>query len=545
MKKQTLISAVFLFILIMTSALIMGSRSAGAVWEKGRDITAKLEIFASVLETIQRRYVEERSIDELLEAAMEGVIARLDPHTTYLPPDNFQRWNKSFEGFNGLGISYVVLENFPMVTHILDGSQAREAGMQVGDFITRIGESPLKGLQEADIQQLIREQALPYVKLTVMRHNVKEPLIFHLKRRHIQLKSIPVAFMLTRTTGYILLEKFTGETANELDEALDRLARQGMQELVLDLRDNGGGYLSAAFEVTNRFLPSNRMIVYTRGREPGSYNEYRSNGNYPWQHLPMTILINHGTASAAEIVAGALQDWDRALIVGTTSFGKGLVQSQYRFRDGSALLVTTAHYYTPLGRMIQRDYNNLTRDEYYYGAYDQAALDQREHDSSRSVYLTPNGRKVYGGGGITPDIRVHNDTAEIDPELTALFLADNKFFLRFAAQIFLGTPIYRRLPIRALKKRIRITEKQFQAFKKMVIAAGYPVRPGFFNEHRRDIIFLLKREIAYLAGGEQGRILACLDRDKQLSQAINTMAIINQYTRIDNNLTTALRNRAE
>ncbi len=545
MKKQTFISAVFLASVVIISAIMLGSRSAGAVWEKGNSITAKLEIFASVLETIQRRYVEERSLDELLEAAMEGVIARLDPHTSYLPPDNFQRWNKSFEGFSGLGISYVVLENYPMVTHILEGSRAREAGVQVGDFITHIGKTSLKGLTESDIQQLIRRQEQPLVRLTVMRHNVRQPQVVALKRRHIKLKSIPVAFMLTRTTGYILLEKFTGETAEELDEALERLTRRGMQELILDLRDNGGGYLSAAFEVTNRFLPAGKMIVYTQGREPGSYSEYRSNGDYPWQHVPVTILINHGTASAAEIVAGALQDWDRALIVGSTSFGKGLVQSQYRFRDGSALLVTTAHYYTPLGRMIQRDYNNLTRDEYYYGAYDLAALSRREHDSNRQVFLTPNGRKVYGGGGITPDIRVHNKTAEIDPELTALFLAQDKFFIRFAAQVFLETPVLRQLPIRLLRKKIRISENQFQAFKKMVLAAGYPADAEFFRAHRDEIIFLLKREIAYLAGGEEGRIFASLERDTQLVQAINTMAIFNQYTRIDNNLTTALRNRAE
>ncbi|MFQ5631432.1 MAG: S41 family peptidase, partial [bacterium] len=366
-KTRLLFSSGFIFIIFAT--MIVLKSPFREVIAQENNVQSKLQLFGTLLETLQRNYVEERTTEELLESAINGMLANLDPHTVYLPVDNFKRWNQNFEGYSGIGILFDIIGKYPMITGFVDGSPAAKADLHVGDVILKINNQSTQGLAKDEVIDYISGHSFPKIRLKVFDRTLEKTKTVLLERAHLNLNSIEGAYMISSHTGYIALERFNSTTATELDEALESLLAHGMEFLVLDLRDNGGGYLSAAVEVTDRFLPSGKLMVYTKGRHSRSYQEYYSTRTTKYETLPLIILLNHGTASAAEIVAGALQDWDRALIVGTTSFGKGLVQSQFRFRDGSALLATTARYYTPLGRLIQRDYNNMSKDEYYAGAY--------------------------------------------------------------------------------------------------------------------------------------------------------------------------------
>ncbi len=493
--------------------LFTGSNVPRTVWAYGEDFQEKLRIFRLILETIQKSYVEEREAGELIEAAIHGVLEQLDPHTSYLPSDNFRRWNKNFEGFDGIGIYFDLVGERPMVTGFVQNSPAQKAGLKTGDFILKINGKDTRGWTRSEIERALIESSAERIRLLLYNSTDKKERKVTLSKTHIYLPSIPQVHLLPNQVGYVALSRFTGTTARELDRALDQLRSRGMKALVLDLRDNGGGYLSAAVEVADRFLPQGKLIVYTRGRMPRSFQEFRATRYHTYSDLPVVILLNHGTASAAEIVAGALQDWDRALIVGTTSFGKGLVQSQYRFRDGSALLVTTAKYYTPLGRCIQRDYFGMSKDEYYADAYIEHGPDQKQQR-----FRTPMGRIVYGGGGIVPDIHVENSNNDVSEFVRRLYFDDGRWFYRFALQYIKERPFVKTLPYQDLAN-LAITHKDLQEFARMLEQQYENMESSAFWSHSQDIAFLLKREIAYLSQGEQGRFWVNFERDRQLKTA--------------------------
>lgn len=516
------------------------NHTALAQSEIGQD---KIQVFITILETLQRNYVEERSTNELLEAAIHGMLADLDPHTNYLPPDNFKRWNQSFEGFSGIGILFDTVGPYPMITGFVADSPASRSGLQSGDMILKINGTSTQGLATNEIMQLVSDYGSETINLTVFDRAKSKSRVVHLRKTHLEMRSIAGAFMLDPVTGYVELDRFNSSTVSELDAALDHLLDLGMQYLVLDLRDNGGGYLSAAVEVTDRFLPKGKLIVYTKGRQSHSYQEYYSMANSRYESLPLVILVNHGTASAAEIVAGALQDWDRALIVGATSFGKGLVQSQFRFRDGSALLVTTARYYTPLGRLIQRDYYNRSKDQYYAEAYIEDTGEWSPNRRGNRPFKTPKGRTVYGGGGITPDIKSSNDDAEISDELRRLYLDEGKYFYRFATKLIQEKPWLRRLKP-AECGNIQISQKELTDFYQMLRNMGYNLAPETFSHNAGDISFLLERDTAYLVAGDEGRFQVNLKRDSQLLVAyanrekarnlLQSLSIAKVYNNADN-----------
>ncbi|MDQ7052192.1 MAG: S41 family peptidase [candidate division KSB1 bacterium] len=516
--KLGLVSFGTILLISLFSTILMDSRAPQSVWAYGESIHEKLRILRMLIDTIQRSYVEERSLEELMEGAIHGMLERLDPHTNYLPPDNFQRWNKAFEGFTGIGIYFSMVAGWPMITGFVENSPAEKSTLQSGDIIEAIDGHSTRGMTRVEIEEALMGTPFDAIELTVLRRQDKiRRQRVRIARSHLNINSIDGAYMLTDGVGYISLTRFTGMTASELDEALEILTQKGMRALVLDLRDNGGGYLSAAVAVADRFLPKGTLIVFSKGRLERSFQEYRANGTFPYEKLPVVVLLNHGTASAAEIVAGALQDWDRALIVGTTSFGKGLVQSQYRFSDGSALLVTTAKYYTPLGRCIQRDYFGMSKDQYYAAAYlNESPQTSREH--ATEVFKTPLGRKVFGGGGIIPDVWADNHSADAAEVVRELYFSAGNVFFDFASRLLRQKPYLRSYPPQRFAS-LSISDDEFQEFERFLRKNHVDVGMKTLRQHASDIKFLLKRELAYLAGGPEARFWVNYQRDAQLQAA--------------------------
>ena len=485
-----------------------------------QNLYSKIKIFTSILETIQRSYVEQRDPDDLLEAAIRGVVSNLDPHTVYLPADDFKAWNQSFEGYTGIGISFEVLREQVTVMTVLDDSPADEAGIRRGDKIQKINGASAVGLSRDKVSEMFHGPAGAPIELQVVRPRWQRPRNFGLIRKKIVLDSVPYAMMLANRIGYVKIDRFTSTTARELDHALSELEKKGMTNLVLDLRGNAGGYLNAAVAVADRFIPGGHKLLTTKGRLSSSFQEFHSTNEKTRRQYPLVVLIDHGSASAAEIVAGAIQDLDRGLIVGKTSFGKGLVQSQYRFHDGSALLITTARYYTPSGRLIQRNFYDRSKDEYYWEAYDDSLSKARKQED-KTTYRTYLGRRVYAKGGIKPDIWVENDDNILSEEVRRLYFSNKRFFYVFAEDYLKRFPHLRKSED-TFVKNYSISHAALKQFVRFV--RNYD--PSFSDAHlvneknTRDIKFLLKRDMAYMIWGNNARFRINLRRDRQLGEAV-------------------------
>jgi len=511
----------FSFVLAVTffALVLSGSLRYKEVLALGDGLYSKIRIFTQILDTIQRAYVDERDPDELLDDAIKGMLSHLDPHTTFLPADEFENWTQSFEGYSGIGISFDILRDKITVMSVIQGGPSDRIGLRPGDRIVAIDGRSAIGLKRDDVPRRLMGPTGSPVEITVERQGWPRPRRFVLVREHIALKSIPYAYMLDSGIGYIKIDRFTSSTARELDAQLTRLERLGMKRLLLDLRGNGGGYLSAAVDVCDAFLPGGRKIVYTKGRSRSSFQEYYSTDATTHPPYPMVVLIDHATASASEIVAGALQDWDRALIVGRTSFGKGLVQSQYRFADGSALLLTTARFYTPSGRLIQRDYSDKTKEQYYAEAYaDHEKLTWRAiHQPS---YKTANGRTVRGGGGITPDVWIEETEPPLSEVVRRVLFSDQRYLYTFVVDLATSRPEIKQMGLDSFVRSFEISDRSLARFVSLVRRMGGRFSPAELYRHGDNLKFLLKRELAYLLWGPRGRFLVNMQRDVELRQAL-------------------------
>lgn len=377
--------------------------------ESRADIFQKTKIFTEILMNITERYVDEIDPDMLVDKAINVMIDELDPHSNLIPPREYDRMSDQFLGYQGIGISFNMVQDKITVRRILSGGPSERAELKLGDRIVKIeGESAI-GLTVDEVPPLLKGPAGTKVDVTIERLGVDTPFDVTITRGQAFVESIRYYYMIDDVTGYLKIDTFSSTTGDELARALRQLEGQGMQKLVLDLRGNTGGLLPQAIEVTDKFLSGEKLIVQTKGRSPESNGEHNSTDSPLDVKYPMIVLIDGQSASASEIVSGALQDWDRALIIGKTSFGKGLVQSQLLFDDHSALLLTIGRWYTPLGRLIQKEYENKTRLQYRIDARSDSLNILRQQSEDRPTYTTPMGRTVYGGGGITPDIETEID----------------------------------------------------------------------------------------------------------------------------------------
>ncbi|MCC8035281.1 MAG: S41 family peptidase [Rikenellaceae bacterium] len=368
------------------------------------------------LSLIDKLYVEEVDLDTISESAIEAVISQLDPHSAYIPAQDFASVNEALDGeFDGIGVLFNMATDTVIVLNVIPGGPSEVAGIFNGDRIITINDSIVAGrnIPQNDIVKMLRGRRGTTVELGLERRGIDELVPVTVTRGIIPLKSLDAAFMIEPGIGFIRLSAFSKNSARELAAAMQRLSEHGMTKLILDLRGNTGGFLDQAINMANDLLPAKQLIVYTEDRH-GTRNEQYSNGKGRYTDLGIAILVDQETASSSEILAGAVQDNDRGWIVGRRTYGKGLVQQQIPYGDGSALRLTIARYYTPTGRSIQRPYDNGIDD------YRSDILHRIEHNeffTADSVkfddslrFVTPGGRTVYGGGGIMPDYFVPLDT---------------------------------------------------------------------------------------------------------------------------------------
>jgi len=409
------------FALLVGGGIFLGSKLSdsinadGAFAEKGSRSFNKI---SDVLSYIQNEYVDTVNREQLVDASIEKMLQELDPHSAYIPASELQAANEPLEGnFEGVGIEFHIQSDTIMVVAAISGGPSEMVGIRSGDRIVQVNDTLVAGtgITNSEVMGKLRGPGGTKVKVAIFRRGQPRLINFSITRGKIPLYSVDAAFMSDPQTGYIKISRFAATTYEEFMEAASKLDQLGMKQMILDLRGNPGGYLDAATKMADEFLPDGKLIVYTQGkaRPRTSYNA-TSGGRY--EKIPLVVLTDEGSASASEILSGALQDWDRATIVGRRTFGKGLVQEQTKLPDGSALRLTIARYYTPTGRSIQKSYDK-GYDEYneeLYNRYDHSEMLNADsiHFPDSLKYTTPGGKTVYGGGGIMPDVFVPIDTTD-------------------------------------------------------------------------------------------------------------------------------------
>lgn len=380
------------------------------------------------MDLVNMRYVDHVAMDSLGDDAIQGLLTHLDPHSIYIPAVDLSEVNEDLQGnFEGVGVEYQIFDDTVNVVSVLAGGPSDRAGLQVGDKFIKVDDSVVagNGINTERIRKLLRGPGGSKVNISLLRDHRVMP--FTVVRGTIPLPSVDVSYMIDKRTGYIRINKFSETTHAEFARALMKLQESGLQKLILDLRGNGGGILQEAIEIADDFLDGDKLIVYTKGSRSPKV-EYRCRREGLFEKGALVLLADEGTASASEILLGAVQDWDRGTILGRRSFGKGLVQEQYQLSDGSALRLTVARYYTPTGRSIQKPYNKGHEDyneEVLKRFHDGEVLHgdtSANHPGFAYKTLGKEKRTVYGGGGITPDIFIGFDTSTLAKNITALYV---------------------------------------------------------------------------------------------------------------------------
>jgi carboxyl-terminal processing protease len=424
-RKAWKISASVLFAM----TLLLGGLFGDRLLAFNREAREVLRLYTELLEVAHERYGDQVSYGDLVDASIEGMVRTLDPHTSYLSAEAYSSMrDRQQSSFFGLGILVGTRNGQITVITPIEGTPASRMGLRAGDIITHIEGESTEGMNINDAVRQLKGPKDTEVTITLARPGLDEPIEVTIVRDEIPQISVRYAYMITPETGYLSIDDFNRGTAHEVREAILGLREQGMQRLLVDLRRNGGGLLDQAIAVVEQFLPESAKVVETRGRTRDSRQEYYASNNRAKLDLPMVVLVGEGTASAAEIFAGAIQDHDIGLVVGTQTWGKGLVQTVYSLSYGAGLALTTAKYYTPSGRLIQRDYSSWFDYSTHSNGFIPAETDQQEPGAGEDpveAFLTDLGRRVYGGGGITPDVMVEPEEM---PTFLQRLLTRNTFF---------------------------------------------------------------------------------------------------------------------
>jgi carboxyl-terminal processing protease len=548
------------FSVVTTAALIVVSVFAGMQIDKlvsADNIYEQIKKFSDVLSATEKAYVDEVDTGKLTDAAIVGMLNTLDPHSVYIPPKQYEKVMEDFKGkFEGVGISFRVLNDTITVIEPVAGGPSARMGVLSNDRIVKINDTSSIKWTDQQVMHTLRGPKGTKVKISIVRPSVKEILEFVIIRDEIALTSVDAALMITKEIGYIRVNQFKETTHTEMEKALQALRTSGMKKLILDLRDNGGGFLEEAVRMADQFLDAGPVenphrIVYTKSRKAEFEESYTAKSGEAYEKIPLIVLINNGSASASEIVAGALQDWDRALIVGETSFGKGLVQRQWPLRDGSAFRLTVARYYTPSGRLIQRSYQGKDKDEYQLEAFqrDEQEGDNLEHkndaksgngvqheklvgdslgqkestkpDSTIPVFKTASGRMVLGGGGITPDYVVKSE------KVTGLIQTvwRRNLFYDFSKNYMEGPGFVLRAKYdknyEEYKTKYTISNELMADFRKFIESKEIKIDE---KEYSKDLDFLkarLKAQIAQMIFGIEGYIGVMVGVDNQIQKALS------------------------
>lgn len=479
--------------------------------DKRENVYESLAIFSDVLSKLRSEYVEAIDTDDLIREGIEGMLSSLDPYTQYLDPDDYKYLMQGTHGsFGGLGIEIAIREGILTVVSPIEGTPAYRMGLQGGDRIVRIDGESTKGITSEEAVKKLRGPRGTTVTITIEREGVDKLLDYTITRDIIKIESVPYAFMLDNGVGYVRVVQFAEDTADELDRRLTELESQGARGLIVDLRFNPGGLLSQAVAVSNLFVDRGNLIVSTRGRRSAQNRDYVAQAPARHDKTPLLVLVNGGSASASEILAGAVQDWDLGLIVGTRTFGKGSVQSVVPLKHGGgALKITTAKYFTPSGRCIHRDETEGAANADAEVIDEEGPLELKPvpEESESTTYRTKRGRTVHGGWGIMPDIEVEapqrSDTALELERRSAFFGFAVKWLARHSEVT--KVPSARELPL----------EEFYSYLKEEKVEAP----PDSLAANRDYIARGLRREFALKLAGHVDAVKVAIEGDTQLLEA--------------------------
>ena len=522
---------------VMVLGLIIGFQGKDLI--SADNIYEQINKFKDVLVLADKYYVDPVNLSKLTQGAIDGMLDQLDPHSVYFPPKAFAQASEEMRGnYQGVGLMIRALNDTIIVSEPMGGGPAAMLGILSNDRIVGINDSSAVGLTADQASQRLRGPKGTQVKVTIMRPGERELLVYDITRNKISINSVDVAMMVNDDVGYIHLNKFSENTDREMNDALQKLHTQGMKELILDLRYNPGGILEEAVRVADLFLDGGtkdkpKTIVYTKARATELQEKYVATSGSKYEKLPLIILINAGSASASEIVSGAIQDWDRGLIVGETSFGKGLVQRQWPFSDGSALRLTIARYYTPSGRLIQRSYEGKDRAEYEREAFQRTQQEgnnleherdiQTKADSSRPVFHTNSGRLVYGGGGITPDYFVKPTSLT----QTMQNLGRRDMFYQFVTSYLGGEGRGLRSAydnnLKGFLRNFDVSDKMLEEFQAFVKSKDVKIDEKDFQKDIDVVKAMLKAQIARAFWGNDGWYPVTLTVDAQFEKALQLL----------------------
>jgi carboxyl-terminal processing protease len=519
-----------LFLAVALAAGIIIGSSSFKLSTYNAQATAKGYLkFRDILSYVDRDYVDSVDVEELSDFAISKMLEKLDPHTTYIPASEMDMARSYLEGeYVGIGVEFNIFRDTIHVIAPLSGGPAAAAGLQAGDKLIKVDGNNIAGvgITTQQVFERLRGQNGTKVNLTVKRKDKKGPLNFVLTRHRIPNASIDVSYMVDEVTGYIKVNRFAANTFDEFKAALTKLKKAGMQRLMLDLRGNPGGYMDRATKMADEFIQGNKKIVYTNGKGTKYDSETYARVTGDFEEGLLVVLVDEGSASASEILAGALQDNDRALIVGRRSFGKGLVQMPISLNDGSELRLTISRYYTPSGRSIQKPYNAGAED---YELDISKRYERGEYfhpDSIRFVdslkFKTANGRVVYGGGGIMPDVFVPRDTAQLTNYLSQL---NAKNLVReFALNYYRDhQKELQKMSLPTFRASFAVTDAMLQQLVAEATALKIPYRAQQFNRSKNYIKNNIKAFIARNLFGPEGSYPILHDQDPEFQQALQQL----------------------
>ncbi|HXG87956.1 MAG TPA: S41 family peptidase [Vicinamibacterales bacterium] len=479
---------------ILLSALAGGVLGPRALATEDR-VSDQYRIFSAALSAIEANYAEPIEADRLVYGAINGMLQTLDPHSSFMDPRTYGQMRERQEGrYYGLGLTIVAVDGDITVTRVFEGSPAYKQGIRRGDVIAKIEADDAKGWTSDQAVKRLKGPKGTFVSIGVRRKGMDDLIPMTVVRDEITIPAVTAHFMIDAQTGYVRIDDFAEHTEEELSEALEEMQGKGMKRIVLDLRGNPGGQLDQAIRMVNLFIRRGEMIVYTRGRVANSDQDYRATETGEFLTQPMVVMVNRNSASASEIVAGALQDYDRALVVGETTFGKALVQSVYRVTQGAGLALTTARYFTPSGRMIQRPWDGSFDEYLTYTFKDQA---ERPH-TAEQLKFTSAGRKVYSGGGIEPDRRFDGPVEGFTPTTFGRSLFTRQLFASYAEQFTAegdtraGAQGKNR---RAVRKDFVVDDERVQDFKQFAIGRKMAIDEAAFTKDVEFIRAMLRYEI--------------------------------------------------
>ncbi len=511
---------------ILVLAVVAVAVAGPALASRTQQLAARLDTLSRMFDIIEAYYVEDVEAEELFQNAVQGMLDELDPHSRYYSSEEYRDLRERYRGdYHGIGIQFDIFDGILTVLDALEGGPSEKLGLRPGDQIIKIAGENAIGLDNDEIYALLRGPKGTRVGVTVMRPALDEQWDVQITRDEVEVPAVLASTMIAPGVGYVWLTTFSQKGADQLERSLEEFEQQGMTAFVLDLRGNRGGLMSQAIRITDKFLSGGKQIVETRGKAPNSDSKNYSTDRDTHPRVPMIVLVDHTSASASEIVAGALQDHDRALVVGQLTWGKALVQNQFEFNDGSALFLTIARYYTPSGRMIQRPYTG--GDDGDYMSPDWEAI-YASRDAGMPEFETAAGRTVLGGGGIMPDF-------EVDPTQAsglAVWLYNRRYTFQFATRFVSDHGAEIPMAFDEFLDDFEVSDENVQAFidflnrpniRTVLDEGGVPLDDETVDEARENLRMYIKAHIAANVWGlEAGRIVL-LDYDGQVEGALGLL----------------------